>query len=159
MAVRGYTTDIEFPDRIVANKTYKSSFGIMLEVREKVLIGLVTPPQIMAIPMSQVVEVTPDKLGVANFTLLASEPGDYQIVFRLVDSNGIPMPEETTSIKVVQPEGTAVLTGDDFLYSTVASLCVPDNDTLEVITVPLGKLSEKDQEFSAGFHQSVDIGQ
>jgi len=158
MAVRGYTTDIEFPDRIVANKTYKSSFGIMLEVREKVLIGLVTPPQIMAIPMSQVVEVTPDKLGVANFTLLASEPGDYQIVFRLVDSNGIPMPEETTSIKVVQPEGTAVLTGDDFLYSTVASLCVPDNDTLEVITVPLGKLSEKDQEFLQGFTRVLILG-
>ena len=158
MAVRGYTTDIEVPDRMVANKTYKGSFGIMLEVREKVLIGLVTPPEIMAIPMSQVVEVTPDKLGVANFTMLASRPGDYQIIFKLVDSNGIPMPEEMASIKVVPPEGVAVLTGDDFLYSTVASLCTPDNKTLAIITVPPGKLRDKDQEFLQDFTRVVILG-
>ncbi|VVB67998.1 Uncharacterised protein [uncultured archaeon] len=158
MAVRGYTTDIEFPDRMVANKTYKGSFGIMLDVKEKVLVGLLTPTQIMAIPMSQIVDVTPDKPGVANFTMLASQPGDYQIVFKLVDSNGIPMPEEMTSIKVVPPEGVAVLSGDDFLYSTVASLCIPDNRTLAVLTVPPGKLSDKDQEFLQDFTRVVILG-
>ncbi len=158
MAVRGYTTDIEIPDRMVANKTYKGSFSIMLEVKERVLVGLATPPELMVIPLAQVVDVTPDNPGVANFTMLASKPGDYPIVFKLVDSNGIPMPEELTSIKVLPPEGVAVLTGDDFLHSTVASLCTPDNKTVAIVTVPPGNLGEKDRELLQDFAEVVILG-
>ncbi len=158
MAVRGYTTNIEIPDRMVANKTYEGSFTIGLEVKEKVLVGLATPPELMVIPLAQIVDVTPDSPGVANFTMLASKPGAYPIVFKLVDSNGIPMPEELTSVRVLPPEGVAVLTGDDFLYSTVASLCTPDNETVAIVTVPPGNLREKDRELLQDFAKVVILG-
>jgi len=158
MAVRGYNVDIEVPDQIVANKTYKGSFNVMLEVKEKLLVGIVTPPQLMAIPAAQVIDVSPEKPGSANFTMLASEPGTYPIVFQLIDSHGIPMPEELTTVSVVQPEGIAVLTADDFLYSTVASLCTPDNQSVGVLTAPAGRLSDKDREWLQGYSTVVILG-
>lgn len=158
MAIRGYNVDIEVPERMVANKTYKGSFAVMLDVREKVLVGVVTPQDLMVIPLAQVVDVTPDNPGNASFSMLASKPGEYPLVFKLIDSNGIPMPEEVTTVKVVQPEGVAVLTGDDFLYSTVASLAAQDNRTVPVITVPRGKLSENDLEQLQGYARIVILG-
>lgn len=158
MAVRGYRVDIEVPDRIVANKTYKGSFSVILDVKEKVLVGIATPSELMVIPQAQVVEVNPEKPGVANFTMLASQTGDYPIIFRLIDSNGIPMPQEMTSVKVVQPEGVAVLTGEDLQYSTVASLCAPANRSVAIITVPPGKLSDKDREWLQDFARVVIFG-
>jgi hypothetical protein len=152
MAVRGYNTDIEIPDKIVANKSYEGSFSIILDVKENVMISIISPPELMVIPLVQMVEVTPKEPGVANFTMLASASGEYPLVFKLTDSHGIPMPEETTSVKVVQPEGMAVLTGEDFLYSTVASLSIPGNRTPDIITIPPGNISketrEKLQEYS-----------
>ena len=38
MAVRGYNVDIEIPEKMVANKSYKGSFSIMLDVKEKVMV-------------------------------------------------------------------------------------------------------------------------
>ena len=152
MEVRGYNTDIEIPDKIVANKSYEGSFSITLDVKENVMISIESPPELMVIPLAQMVEVTPKKPGVANFTMLASASGEYPLVFKLTDSHGIPMPEETTSVKVVQPEGMAVLTGEDFLHSTVASLSIPGNRTPDIITIPSGNISketrEKLQEYS-----------
>jgi putative cell wall-binding protein len=158
MAVRGYNVDIEIPDLVVANKTYKGSFNIGLDVTENVLVGIVTPPELMVIPLAQVVEVTPNKPGIANFTMLASLPGDYPIIFRLMDSNGIPMPEEATSVKVVLPKGVAVLTGEDFLHSTVASLSSPENGASVVVNVPSGKLSEKTRESLQDYSRIVILG-
>ena len=148
VAVRGYNVKVKVPEKIVTNKTYKGTFNIMLDVKEKVMVGIVTPPQLMVIPLAQVVEVSPQSPGTANFTLLASTDGEYPLIFRLMDSNGIPMPEEIASIKVVLPEGMIMLTGDDFLYSTIASVSHLGNGTVDfdVITVPPGKLSETDQE-------------
>jgi hypothetical protein len=158
MAIRGYNVDVEVPDRMVANKTYKGSFAVMLDVKEKVLVAIVTPPELMVIPLAQVVDVTPENAGNATFSMLASKPGEYPLVFKLVDSNGIPMPEEVTTVKVVQPEGVAVLTGDDFLHSTVASLAVQDNRTVPVITAPQGKLSDKDLEQLQDYARVVILG-
>ncbi len=158
MAIRGYNVDIEVPDRIVANKTYKGSFAVMLEVKEKVLVGIATPPELMVIPLAQVVEVTPNTPGNASFSMLASKPGEYPLVFKLIDSNGIPLPEEMATVKVVQPEGVAVLTGEDILYSTVASLSAQDNMTVPVITVPPGKLEDKDLEQLQGYARIVILG-
>ncbi len=158
MAIRGYNVDVEVPDRMVVNKTYKGSFAVILDVKEKVLVGIVTPPELMVIPLAQVVAVTPDNPGNASFSMLASKPGEYPIVFKLVDSNGIPMPEEVTTVKVVPPEGEAILTGDDFLYSTVASLAAQDNRTLPVITVPQGKPSAGDLEQLQGYARIVILG-
>ncbi|MBN1234881.1 MAG: hypothetical protein JW999_02395 [Methanotrichaceae archaeon] len=146
IAVRGYNVKIKVPEIIVTNKTYKGSFNIMLDVNEKVTVGIVTPPELMVIPLAQTVEVSPEKAGIANFTLMSSTSGEYPLVFRLMDSHGIPMPEEVAYIEVVMPEGMVVLTGDDFLYSTIASVSSLGNDTadFDIITVPPGRISEMD---------------
>ncbi|MDD1734756.1 MAG: hypothetical protein LUP01_03885, partial [Methanothrix sp.] len=159
-AVRGYDVDIKVPDRILTNKTYKGSFTIVLDVTERVMVGIATPPELMVIPLAQVVEVSPEMPGVANFTMLASASGEYPITFQLMDSHGIPMPEEMTSIEAILPEGLAVLTGDDFLYSTIASLSSFGNETVDhdIITVPPGKLGEKDLEKLQEYSRIVILG-
>ncbi|MDQ1261141.1 MAG: hypothetical protein QG575_322 [Euryarchaeota archaeon] len=158
--VRGYNVEIKVPEKIVANKTYKGSFNIMLDVKEKVMVGIVTPPELMVIPLAQMVEVSPNRPGIANFTLLASKDGDYPLVFRLMDSQGIPMPEEVASIKVILPQGMAILTGDDFLYSTIASVSHLGNGTadFDLITVPPGKISETDQEKLQDYSMILILG-
>ncbi|MFZ2472099.1 MAG: hypothetical protein WAW52_09195 [Methanothrix sp.] len=147
-AVRGYNVEITIPEKIVTNKTYKGSFNIMLDVKEKIMVGIVTPPELMVMPLSQMVDVSPHSPGVANFTMLASTVGDYPLVFRLMDSQGIPMPEEIASINVISPHGNVILTGDDFLYSTISSASRLGNGTadFDIITVPPGKISKPDQE-------------
>ncbi|MEI8002988.1 MAG: hypothetical protein WCG94_01500, partial [Methanothrix sp.] len=159
-AVRGYNVEIKVPEKIVTNKTYKGTFNIMLDVKETIMVGIVTPPQLMVIPLAQTVEVSPHSPGIANFTMLASTDGNYPLVFRLMDSNGIPMPEEIASINVVLPEGMCILTGDDFLYSTIASVSHLGNGTadFDVITVPPGKLSEMDQEKLQDYSTIVILG-
>lgn len=160
VAVRGYNVEIKVPEKIVTNKTYKGSFNIMLDVKEKVMVGIVTPPNLMVIPLAQTVEVGPHSPGVANFTMLASAGGDYPLVFQLMDSHGIPMPEEIASLKVVLPEGMVVLTGEDFLYSTIASVSSMGNGTadFDIITVPPGKLSEMDLEKLQDYSRIVILG-
>jgi hypothetical protein len=160
IAVRGYNVEIKVPERIVTNKTYKGSFNIMLDVKEKITVGIVTPPELMVIPLAQTVEVSPEKPGIANFTLLASTGGDYPIVFRLMDSHGIPMPEELEYIKVVMPEGMVVLTGDNFLYSTIGSISSLGNGTadFDIITVPPGRISEMYQEKLQDYSRIVILG-
>jgi putative cell wall-binding protein len=158
--VRGYNVEIKVPEKIVTNKTYKGSFNIMLDVKEKVMVGIVTPPELMVIPLAQMVEVTPQKPGIANFTLLASKSGDYPLIFRLMDSQGIPMPEEVASIKVIMPQGMVILTGDDFLYSTIASVSTMGNGTadFDLITIPPGKISETDQEKLQDYSRILILG-
>ena len=158
--VRGYNVDIKVPERMVANKTYKGSFNIMLDVKERVMVGIVTPPELMVIPLAQMVDVTPIKPGIANFTLLASKSGDYPLIFRLMDSQGIPMPEEVASVKVVQPEGMIVLTGDDFLYSTIASVSTMGNGTadFDLMTIAPGKISEEDLEKLQDYFRILILG-
>lgn len=159
-AVRGYNVEIKVPEKIVTNKTYKGSFNIMLDVRELVMVGIVTPPELMVIPLAQTVEVSPHSPGVANFTLLATNAGDYPLVFRLMDSQGIPMPEEVASIKVILPQGMAILTGDDLLYSTIASVSSLGNGTadFDIITVPPGKLSEMNMEKLQDYSRILILG-
>jgi putative cell wall-binding protein len=160
IAVRGYNVDIKVPEKIVTNKTYKGSFNIMLDVKEKVMVGIVTPPELMVIPLTQTIEVSQQKPGIANFTLLASVSGEYPIIFQLMDSHGIPMPEEVAAIKVVLPEGMVVLTGDDFLYSTIASVSSLGNGTadFDIITVPPGRISETDKEKLQDYSRIVILG-
>ncbi|MEI8004141.1 MAG: hypothetical protein WCG94_07360, partial [Methanothrix sp.] len=160
VAVRGYEVEIKIPEKIVTNKTYQGSFNIMLDVKELVMVGIVTPPELMVIPVAQTIEVGPHRPGIANFTLLASTDGDYPLVFRLMDSHGIPMPEEIASIKVVMPEGMVILTGEDFLYSTIASVSHLGNGTanFDVITVPPGKLSQMNQEKLQDYSRIVILG-
>jgi hypothetical protein len=158
IAVRGYNVNIDLPDKMVANRTYEGSFGIALQVREKVMVGVLTPPKLMVIPMAQTVAVFPDTPGTANFTMLASEPGIYPVIFKLTDSHGVSMPDEVAAVRVVRPNGTVILTGEDFLYKTVASVCSPENITLPSINVPSGKLSETAKERLYTYSDVVILG-
>ncbi len=158
IVVRGYSANIDVPKKMVGNKTYRGSFNLLLDVKERILVTIVSPPELMIIPLAQVMEVTPDKKGTANFTMLASRPGEYPLAFRLIDSHGIPMPEEMATVNVVQPEGLAVLTGEEFLHGTVASLANSENKNISVITVPPGKLREDDRERIQNFARVVILG-
>jgi len=158
--VRGYKVEVNIPERMVVNRTYDGSFQIMLDVKEKIMVAVSTPSQIMVMPLAQVVDVSPRSPGTANFSMLASESGRYPIVFQLVDSNGIPMPEEMTYVDVGVPEGLAVLSGEDLLYSTIASACIMGNGSSAdaVITSPPGKLRQKDLEALMHYSSIVILG-
>lgn len=158
VAVRGYNVNIDLPEKMVANRTYHGAFSIDMQVKEKVNVGVLTPPKLMVIPLTQVVTVAPNNPGTANFTMFASDTGIYPVIFKLADSNGIPMPEEVAAVKVVEPNGTVILTGEDFLYKTIASLCRPANKTVPVIAVPEGKLSEKDKQSLYTYSKVVILG-
>jgi len=160
LEVRGYNVKVEVPERMVANRTYEGSFKVMLDVKEKVMVAISAPAELMVMPIAQVVDVSPDLPGIANFTMLATRSGEYPLLFQLMDSNGIPMPEEMASVKVTVPQGLAVLTGDDLLYSTVGSAGILGNGTVAagVITVPPGDLSQKDLEVLSDFSTIVILG-
>ncbi|MFB3765540.1 MAG: hypothetical protein ACE14P_09885 [Methanotrichaceae archaeon] len=158
IAVRGYNIKIDLPEKMVANRTYEGAFNIALQVKEKVTVGILTPDDLLVIPLIQVAEVTPDNPGIANFTMLATMPGEYPVVFKLVDSKGVRMPDEIAAVNVIEPNGTAILTGVDFIYKTIASLCAPENTTLPVITVPAGKLDEKAKENLFTYSKVVIFG-
>lgn len=160
VAVRGYDVDIAVPDYMIVNKTYDGSFSIMLDVKETVMVGVATPPDLMVIPLAQTVDVSPKNPGVANFTMLASKSGNYPVVFRLMDSQGIPMPDEVASVNVIPAEGMVVLTGDDFIYSTVASVSFMENGTanFDVITTPSDKIRDEDLEKLQRYSSVIILG-
>jgi hypothetical protein len=158
LEIRAYNVKVDLPERMVANRTYSGDFKIALEVEEDVSVGIITPMELMVIPLTQVIEVTPERPGKANFTMLASHTGEYPIIFKLMDSNGMPMPDELATVKVVEPEGVAILTGDEFLYKTVASLCRPENRSIPVVTLSAGRLSEKDSEGLQSYAKVVILG-
>ncbi len=158
IAVRGYNVKTDLPEIMVPNRTYEGSFSIAMQVKEKVTVGILTPSELLVIPVIQAAPVTPDSPGVANFTMLALKPGEYPVVFKLVDSKGVHMPDEVAAVNVVEPNGTAILTGEDFLYKTIASLCPPENSSLPVITVPAGNLDEESKESLFAYSKVVIFG-
>jgi hypothetical protein len=158
MEVRGYSVEINVPEKMAANRSYEGALTIVLDVIERVLVRIDSPREVIAIPQTQIVDVWPDRPGTANFTMLAYRTGDYPLTFQLVDSNGIPMPEEKVSLHVVEPAGTAILTGDDFTYKALASLAAPDNRTLPVIIAPSGRLSTREKERLQSYSQVVILG-
>lgn len=158
IAVRAYKASIDVPERIVVNRSYNGAFGIELGIEEKIKVGVFTPPNMMVIPQTQLISVSPQKAGTANFTILATQPGRYLILFKGVDSNGVPLPDETTTINVVKPSGTAILTADSFIYKTIASLARKDNHSVPVILVPLAGLIEKDKENLQSYSDVIILG-
>ena len=158
MEVRGYSVEVDVPEKMAANRSYEGALAIVLDVIERVTVRIDAPQEVIAIPQTQIVDIWPERPGTANFTMLASHTGDYPLIFRLMDSNGIPMPEEKVSLHVVEPEGTAILTGDDFTYKAIASLAAPENRTLLVIIAPSGRLSAKDRERLQAYSHVVILG-
>jgi hypothetical protein len=158
LAIRKYKAIVDVPAKMVVNRSYSGSFSIELDVSETIKLGVLTPPPLMVIPLTQAFLVSPEKAGVANFTLLASRPGVYPILFKAVDSNGMPLPDEIATITVIEPSGQAVLTGDSFLYKTIASLYRQDNQSVPIILVPSSGLSEKDKESLLSYSKVVILG-
>jgi putative cell wall-binding protein len=158
MEVRGYSVEIDVPEKMATNRSYEGALAIVLDVIERVMVRIDSPQEVIAIPQTQIVDVWPDRPGTANFTMLASSTGEYPLTFQLMDSNGIPMPEEKVSLHVVEPEGTAILTGDDFTYKALASLAAPDNRTLPVVIAPSGRLSTRDRERLQAYSHVVILG-
>ncbi len=70
----------------------------------------------------------------------------------------MPMPDELATVKVVEPGGVAILTGEDFLYKTIASLCRPENRSVPVVTAPRGSLGENDRESLQSYAKVVILG-
>jgi hypothetical protein len=158
IAVRKYKANVEVPEKLVVNRTYNCAFGIELDVDENIKVGVFTPPELMVVPSSQVVSVGPEKAGQANFTILASKPGNYPILFKAVDSNGIPLPGEMAMVMAKEPEGTAILTADSFLYKTMASLAYADNRSIPLILISADGLSERDRDSLLSYSRVVILG-
>jgi hypothetical protein len=156
--IRAYDVKIDVPPRIAVNRTYQGAFMIGLDVSESIRVGIVTPPHLMVIPLAQVADVTPDKPGIANFTMLANRLGDYVMIFKLIDSNGVPMPDEVTTVKVVEPQGLAILTGEDFIYNAVASVASQNNRSIPSFYLAGGKLNGKDKQNLLAFSKLVILG-
>lgn len=158
IAVRAYKASVDIPERLVVNRTYNGAFSIELGVEETIKVGVFTPPNLMVIPLTQLISVSPDMAGAANFTLLANQPGMYPVLFKAVDSNGIPLPDEMTTVTAIEPSGTAVLTADSFLYKTLASLGRLDNRSIPVILISPTRLNEKDRESLLSYSQVLILG-
>jgi hypothetical protein len=156
--VRAYDVKIDVPPRIAVNRTYQGAFTIALDVSESIRIGIITPPHLMVIPLAQVADVTPDNPGVANFTMLANRQGDYVMIFKLIDSNGVPMPDEVTTVKVVEPQGIAILTSHDFIYNAVASLANQNNRSIPSFYLTEGRLNGKDKQSLLAFSKLMILG-
>ena len=136
LAVRGYDTQIDVPDKIATNKSYKGSLKVILDVKENIWVTTSSPDELIVMPQSQTVKVTPENPGIANITFLASRAGDYPLTFQLSDSHGIPMPEEVITITASPAEGKAVLTGEDIIYGTLGILASYGNRNLDVFLNP-----------------------
>lgn len=158
IAVRAYKANIDIPEKLVVNRTYNGAFSIELGVEETIKVGVFTPQNLMVIPLTQVISVSPDIAGVANFTLLANQPGEYPVLFKAVDSNGIPLPDEMTTVTATGPSGTAVLTADSFLYRTLASLARLDNRSIPVILIHPTGLDENDRESLLSYSRVIILG-
>jgi putative cell wall-binding protein len=158
IAIRAYKANVEVPEKLVVNRTYNGAFSIELGVEETIKVGVFTPPNLMVIPLTQVISVSPDMAGVANFTLLANQPGEYPVLFRAVDSNGIPLPDEIATITAVEPSGTSVVTSDTFLYRTLASLAKLDNRSIPVVLISSAGINEKDRESLLSYSQVFILG-
>ncbi len=122
LEVQGYDVKIDMPEKMVANRTYDCSFGIVMWKKEKVSVMARAPPGILVIPLSQLVSLKPKEMGTTNFSIMPTEPGDYVLRFEMVDSKGVPIPPEEVTIEVVEPSQMVIITADDLVYTSLASL-------------------------------------
>jgi putative cell wall-binding protein len=70
------------------------------------------------------------------------------------------MPEEIATVHVVQPAGLAVLTGDDFIYSTIASASSMGNgtDDFDIITTAPDRILDSDLERLQEYSEIIILG-
>ncbi len=146
--IRAYESILKLPELMVVNRTHTGSIKIKLNVDEKISVQVASPPDLMIMPQNQVISVGKTKSGVGEFTLMATKPGRFEIVFLLHDSYGIPLPTESAEVLAVETETFAVVAGDGLLYRALALSYAEGrvNDTVPVITLTGGELEEDDIE-------------
>jgi len=146
--IRAYESILKLPEVMVANRTHTGSIKIKLNVDEKITVQMVTPPDLMVMPDSQVILVGKTKSGVGEFTLMATRPGRFEIEFLLHDSYGIPLPTERAEVVAIETDTFAIVTGDDLLYRALALSYAEGekNYTVPVVTLSGGELGEDDVE-------------
>jgi hypothetical protein len=157
LSVRGYRVSTNLPERIVVNRTYPGTFSITLGREETILLDVVAPPELLVIPPTQIIEVAEKEAGVANFTMMATLPGKYPLVFRMVDSQGVPIPEELVWVTSEEPAEKCIVTGEQFEYVTVSSL-TPTNLTLPVVTIPSGGFGQKELNEIKAYTKVIILG-
>lgn len=134
VVVKGYNVRIDIPKRVVVNRSYEGRMTLFLENNVRVMVDAISDPSLLIVPSSMVLDIN-GKLGSTNFTLIATEPSGYAIVFKMVDSNGVPFPPEIVYLEAIEPSGFAMITSTDPRYTAMASLLSGNNTTVPVIQV------------------------
>ncbi|HPE62571.1 MAG TPA: hypothetical protein PLQ49_00515 [Methanothrix sp.] len=144
--IRQYEAIIDLPAVMVTDRTHTGSISIVLNVDELISVEIAAPPEILVMPESQVIPVGETRSGKGEFTLLATEPGRFEIEFYLHDSYNISLPTESAEVLVVDSAQFAIVTGDGLLYRALALSYSEGvvNDTVPVITLKGGELSDED---------------
>jgi hypothetical protein len=146
LAVRTYNVVPKFPDKIIVNRTYSGNLDIELGVEEKITVNAIAPPGMLVIPESQVVPVSHHRKGTGEFTVMATTPGIYSLTFKLTDSNGVPMPDETKVITAIEPTGVGIIAGNYLLGSAALCYAEVSEKDVPVITMFTDELSATDLE-------------
>ncbi|HPJ29891.1 MAG TPA: hypothetical protein PLZ42_00695 [Methanothrix sp.] len=144
--VRQYEAIIDLPAVMVTNRTHTGSIRIVLNVDELISVEIAAPPEILVMPESQVIPVGETKSGRGEFSLLPTQPGRFEIEFRLHDSYNISLPTEREEVMVADSARFAIVTGDGLLYRALALSYAEGvvNDSAPVITLKGGELSDED---------------
>jgi len=145
LEVRRYIVEKNIPDLMVVNRTYTGTIKLGLGVVEMITVTSIAPPDLMVIPETQLVRVGETKVGTGKFTLMATRSGIYPLNFRLVDSSGIPLPEEVVIIIAVETDNFAIVTGDDLFHTSVVSTYTEglDGKIPPVFVLPSGELEDE----------------
>jgi hypothetical protein len=146
--IRAYEAILRLPEELVVNRTHTGSITIKLNVDEKISVEVVSAPELLVMPKSQTISVGKTKSGEGEFTLMATRPGRFDIVFLLHDSFGIPLPTERAEVFAADTGTFAIVTGDGLLYRALALSFAEGrvNDTVPVITLTGGELDGDDLE-------------
>jgi len=124
---------------------------------EKVSVWAIAPPGILVIPSSKQISLKPKEIGTANFSIMPAEPGNYILRFEMVDSNGIPIPPEEAAIEVFEASRMVILTADDLIYTSLASLASFE-EMIPIVTVTEKGLSGADTEEIKSHSEVVILG-
>ena len=148
LEVRRYIVEKDIPGLMVVNRTYTGTIKLGLGVVEVITVTSIAPSDLMVIPETQLVRVGETKVGTGKFTLMATRSGIYPLKFRLVDSSGVPLPEEEVIIIAVETDNFAIVTGDDLYHRSVVFTYTEglDGKIPPVFVLPSGELGDEELE-------------
>ena len=140
LEIRKYNVLLDIPEIVVVNRTYKGSIEINLNVDERILVKPVASTGIMIMPQTMWVEVGKEKEGIGEFSLIATQPGPFNLTFLLRDSSGIPLPGETARSIAVESAEFAIVTGDDLAHrAMVLSYAEGSNKSVPIFALHNGE--------------------